>query len=249
MHAVQDDPAPHAAPIVLLLASANAGWCEEVEAAITERAGGSSIACWRLNRFSDIESFLGLPAKLWIVDEAWLAPVLAHRRAAALERVPSPDLIVLFPQYSSARVVAMIESGARGCLSSLTSIDEVVRAIDAVLAGELWLSRSVFAEVLTHVMNKLPAPQDSDGQEELTDRQREIVRCVGRGMSNKQIGRHLGISPTTVKTHLHNIFQRVGVGGRTMLALRANDGGSDEHAAGKGRGPASAVASTRTVAG
>ena len=57
----------------------------------------------------------------------------------------------------------------------------------------------------------------------MTERQREIAACVARGMSNKQIGRQLGISPTTVKTHLHNIFERVGVGGRTLLALRAMD--------------------------
>lgn len=249
MHAVRDDPVPEAASSRLVLASANADWCIQVEEAIAARPGGSSIVCWRLNTFSDVDSFLGLPANLWIVDEAWLAPVLAHRRAAAMERASSPDLVVLFSEYSSARVVAIIESGVRGCLSSLTSTDEVVRAIDAVLAGELWLSRSVFAEVLKHVMSQLPAPRESDGPEELTERQREIVRCVGRGMSNKQIGRHLGISPTTVKTHLHNIFLRVGVGGRTLLALRANDGGGEAHATGPAQESATAFASTRIGAG
>jgi DNA-binding CsgD family transcriptional regulator len=57
--------------------------------------------------------------------------------------------------------------------------------------------------------------------DQLTRRQYEIVRWVAQGLSNKEIGRHLGISPTTVKTHLHNIFERAGINGRQQLAVRA----------------------------
>lgn len=73
------------------------------------------------------------------------------------------------------------------------------------------------------MQNHSVVQRHDEGSERMTERQREIAACVARGMSNKQIGRQLGISPTTVKTHLHNIFERVGVGGRTLLALRAMD--------------------------
>ena len=124
-----------------------------------------------------------------------------------------------FDRLSKANAVAMIESGARGCLSHDASTDEVLRAIRAVRDGELWLSRRVFSQVLAHVQARVTEPEH--GHVGLTERQREIVACVARGLSNKQIGRQLGISPTTVKTHLHNIFERVGIGGRTLLALRS----------------------------
>jgi DNA-binding NarL/FixJ family response regulator len=55
----------------------------------------------------------------------------------------------------------------------------------------------------------------------LTVRQREIVACVSCGLNNKQIGRKLGISSATVKTHLHNIFERLGISNRTALAITA----------------------------
>ena len=58
----------------------------------------------------------------------------------------------------------------------------------------------------------------------LTERQREIVRWAARGMSNKQIARQLGISPETVKTHLHHVFEREGVHGRmALLAAHIDD--------------------------
>ena len=58
----------------------------------------------------------------------------------------------------------------------------------------------------------------------LTVRQREIVRWAARGMSNKQIARQLGISPETVKTHLHHVFEREGVHGRmALLAAHLGD--------------------------
>jgi len=170
----------------------------------------------------EIEGELARGARLWIIDEDWIAPLLAHRRLAP--DAAQPDMLVRFAQFVTPRVVAVIESGARGCLPPEAGVTEAREAVRAVLGGELWLSRRLFSAVLTQVQEHARRREACEGADDgLTERQREIVRCVGRGMSNKQIGRHLGISPTTVKTHLHNIFERLGVGGRTMLALRAHD--------------------------
>ena len=74
----------------------------------------------------------------------------------------------------------------------------------------------------------MPEPAEPRGDwSGLTERQREIVRWAARGMSNKQIARQLGISPETVKTHLHHVFEREGVHGRVaLLAAHLHD--SDE---------------------
>ena len=57
--------------------------------------------------------------------------------------------------------------------------------------------------------------------EELTPREREVLELVGEGLANKQISRRLGISEKTVKAHLTNVFQRIGVGDRVSAALWA----------------------------
>ena len=64
---------------------------------------------------------------------------------------------------------------------------------------------------------------------QLTQRQREIVQWAAQGLSNKQIARNLGISPETVKTHLHHAFERAGVSGRVALSAAqwANQGAAE----------------------
>jgi DNA-binding NarL/FixJ family response regulator len=205
----------------VVLATADSRWAETARDAL-DASGLRSTAMLRVASVSGIEVQLGRHARLWIVDEAWVAPLLARRRQAPHER--QPDLLVRFQDFSTARVVAMVESGARGCLPAHAGVEETQEAIRAVLAGELWLSRRLFSAVLDHLQARSEVQVAMDDDESLTTRQREIVQCVSRGMSNKQIGRHLGISPTTVKTHLHNIFERLGIGGRTLLALRASEG-------------------------
>jgi len=84
-------------------------------------------------------------------------------------------------------------------------------AVDTSLLG-----RALAAE------RRSPAPVDNLGH--LTERQREIVHWAALGMSNKQIGRRLGISPETVKSHLHQVFEREGISGRVaLLALHRPD--------------------------
>jgi DNA-binding NarL/FixJ family response regulator len=205
----------------IVLATPDPAWAETALAALGT-CGLKPGPVRRVAHVRDIEAELASGARLWLVDEDWVAPLLAHRRL--VPGAPQPDMLVRFAQFATPRLVAVIESGARGCLPPEAGIAEAREAVRAVLGGELWLSRRLFSAVLTHVQASARLREAGEGADDgLTERQREIVQCVGRGMSNKQIGRHLGISPTTVKTHLHNIFERLGVGGRTMLALRAND--------------------------
>jgi DNA-binding NarL/FixJ family response regulator len=212
-------------PDQLLLVSPDRAWCQAVESALAGNGADLNLRPQWAEDLQQLPDLLRAPSRLWLVDECWLAPALAQRRTYTWAHKPTPDLIVRFETAADANVVPMIEMGARGCLSHSADLGEVLRALQAVLAGELWVSRRVYSHLLTKLLDRHAArvvvDEEGDG---LTERQHEIAACVARGMSNKQIARHLGISPTTVKTHLHNIFERMGVSGRTLLALRAVEG-------------------------
>lgn len=225
MNALAHQAVSEPAPDLLVLASPDRDWRERIEAAFQEAAPGLPH---RFKCVDDISALAGSSCGtgVWLIDEAWLPSFLASHPVAP-DFDPAPMLVVRFERLCSEGVFSAIGVGVRGCLSIDATPEEVLQAVRAVRAGELWLSRKLFAQVLTHLLAQVQVHAAVRGHEEgsgrMTERQREIAGCVARGMSNKQIGRQLGISPTTVKTHLHNIFERVGVGGRTLLALRAMD--------------------------
>ncbi len=136
------------------------------------------------------------------------------RRAASLS--PSTRSLLLEAACGEARAVHVIKCGAAGCLPIGCSAYDLVRAIRLVHEGELWATRRVLASTLRQVM--LPARiVPTDTETNLSKREREIVQLMHRGMSNKEIGRLLGISDMTVKTHAHNIFNKLEVSGRLRL--------------------------------
>lgn len=98
-------------------------------------------------------------------------------------------------------------NGASACLDKHASAEMVLRAINAVGSGLFAVDR------LLLLSPEIPA----GAWPQLTPRQSETVHWALRGLSNKQIGRRLGISPETVKTHLHNAFEREGISGRMEL--------------------------------
>lgn len=219
------EPAPEPVPDLLVLASPDHGWRERIAAAFEQATPGlpPRLECIdELSALADASCGNGV----WLLDEAWLPAFLAEHPVPR-DFDPPPRLVVRFDHLCSEGVFSAISVGVRGCLPIDAAPEEVLQAVRAVRAGELWLSRRLYAEVLTHLLAQVQVHaavrRHEEGGERMTERQREIAACVARGMSNKQIGRQLGISPTTVKTHLHNIFERVGVGGRTLLALRAMD--------------------------
>lgn len=130
----------------------------------------------------------------------------------------SPDSrVVLFTSFSDREgIVAALDAGAIGYLLKDAEPDELHAAIRAAARGEAPLAPKAAAVLLSARSERTTA-----GDVELTPRERDVLELVIAGHPNKQIARKLGISEKTVKGHLTNVFQRIGVSDRTQAALWA----------------------------
>jgi len=136
----------------------------------------------------------------------------ATRRIAA--RTPEAR-VVIFTSFSERdRILSAIDAGAIGYLLKDAEPEEVHRGIQAAARGESPLATKAAQAVVAARIESRPA-------RELTEREREVLVLVATGLANKQIARRLGIAEKTVKTHLTNLFQRLGVADRTQAALWA----------------------------
>jgi DNA-binding NarL/FixJ family response regulator len=138
-------------------------------------------------------------------------------RAQAIN--PATRTLLFCATLTEPFVVRALKHGARGCLRTGTSTLQVLSAIRAVHAGELWAPRKTLADAFQKLLAiHLEPGHDHDGvQAELSARELQIVAWMRRGMTNKEIARELGISDTTVKTHAHNIFHKMKISGRVRL--------------------------------
>jgi DNA-binding NarL/FixJ family response regulator len=129
---------------------------------------------------------------------------------------PHVRILVLTSFSDQTRIMDALRAGAEGYLLKHSEPDEIAAAVRAVYEGGSPLDPKA-ARVL---LDSRRTTADSDT---LTDREREVLLLVRGGMANKQIARQLGISERTVKAHLTNVFQRLGVTDRTQAALWASE--------------------------
>src|SRR5229473_1936824 len=122
-----------------------------------------------------------------------------------------PDILLLDLRMPDKDGLAVLEE---------VNFDSLVKSIHRVYGGEIWLDNRMTAEVM-----KAFAKSSDNGPRRdkplLSDREKEIVQLVAQGYRNKEIGEKLFISEQTVKNHLHNIFDKLGVSDRLELALYA----------------------------
>jgi DNA-binding NarL/FixJ family response regulator len=119
--------------------------------------------------------------------------------------------------HEKSRYREAVKRGARGVFFDDDPPDILAKGIALILKGEIWLSRRLLVECLT----KEP---DSSGNvqypaEGVTQREKEVLLMVAGGNSNDEISDQLCISSHTVKTHLYNIYKKIGVGNRLQAAL------------------------------
>jgi len=144
----------------------------------------------------------------------------AADRAAALaatsfmhERCESAHLLVLGLGCEDESVLDFVQAGARGYVLQDASLPVLVKAIRALCNGQTFCSPRIAAAALARIARLSQAARPAAGTPDpaLTEREREILLALAKGMSNKEIGRALRITVQTVKNHVHHILEKLGV--------------------------------------
>ncbi len=131
--------------------------------------------------------------------------------------------LVFYDELTLHAVVESIGRGARGCLRKDSTADEWRKAIQIVLRGGMWFPQPLLSDALVLELGRMNTTRAQTPEENaLTSREREIRECVTEGMTNKEIARWLGISPTTVKTHLQHMFGKLHINHRVLLMRGGN---------------------------
>lgn len=123
---------------------------------------------------------------------------------------PTAKIIVLAEHSGDAEISRALKKGAKGYICKDVTPDELISSIKTVAAGKKYVSDDI-AQILT----------ESLGKEELTPTEYNVLRMIVGGMSNKEIAFAMDISENTVKTHIQNIFGKIGVSDRTSAATTA----------------------------
>jgi len=123
---------------------------------------------------------------------------------------PKARIIVLADHAGDAEISKALTKGAVGYICKDITPEELVKAIRAVAAGRKYIPSEIAQVLSEHI-----------GQEDLTPSEANVLGMIVGGMSNKEIGFALDISENTVKTHVQNIFSKIGVSDRTSAATTA----------------------------
>jgi NarL family two-component system response regulator YdfI len=138
----------------------------------------------------------------------------------AIERLrethPHIAVVILTTYNEDDLMVRGLRAGARGYLLKDTDRETLFHAIRAAARGEMLLKPEVVAKVLAHAAAPQPA-----ADLELTEREREVLDAVARGERSKEIAVRMGITERTVKAHLTNIYNKLGVDSRAAAVAEA----------------------------
>ena len=202
---------PHSKPIRLLIADDHA----IVRTGLTtllETVDGIKVVGEADDGAAAVKKTLKLRPDIVIMD--LMMPVMdgitAIREIKA--KLPQTKVLILTTSTVSDDLAKAIEAGAEGAVTKATANAKLITALRAISAGKRWIS----PEISELIEQDPPAPS-------LTPRQGEILDCVTRGLTNKDIARLLGISERMVEEHIEALFQKIGAANRAeavAIALR-----------------------------
>ena len=134
------------------------------------------------------------------------------------------EVLVLTTFDLDEYVDAALRAGAAGFLLKSVEAPRLIEAVKQVAAGEGVLAPQITRRVLTAFAANAREPAAAPaGLDELTDREREVLGCLGAGLSNAQIGTRLHIGETTVKTHVSRVLTKLNLRSRVQAAILAQE--------------------------
>lgn len=165
-----------------------------------------------------------------IVLLGWAASSANSQRVFhAIQEAKLPSRVIMLVNGDTKEdFVEAVKQGCCGIVPKQTSNELLIKSIRKVHAGEFWMDRMTTADVIRRLAKKGTATNGPslrlgvrDQSSALSQREREIVILVAQGFKNKEMAERMFISEQTVKNHLHNIFDKLGVSDRLELALYA----------------------------
>jgi DNA-binding NarL/FixJ family response regulator len=137
------------------------------------------------------------------------------------EANPDAHILMLTVSERESDLFTAIRSGARGYLLKDATSDQLCDAVRRIYAGEAIIAPLMAAKLFDKFSELPEAPKRSPKLDELTEREREILHLLTQGLSNKEIGLQLALSPHTVKVHLHRILEKLDLRSRVEAAAWA----------------------------
>jgi two-component system, NarL family, nitrate/nitrite response regulator NarL len=134
----------------------------------------------------------------------------------------SAAVLILTGVHNPKLYTQAVRLGALGVVLKETAPETLLRAIERVHAGEVWLERAMMASVLNHMTQASPSADPEAARiATLTKREHDVIVLVGQGLRNRQIAERLLISESTVRHHLTSIYTKLGVSDRLELVIYA----------------------------
>jgi two-component system NarL family response regulator len=135
-------------------------------------------------------------------------------------RYPELGIIMLTISENEQDLFAAVRAGVRGYMLKNSTAAELTAGIEQVYAGEAAISPTMSVKLLNQFASTPPA-SSSRPADVLTDREQAVLKLVAQGMSNREIGQELAISPHTVKAHLRHILDKLNLRSRSEAAVWA----------------------------
>jgi DNA-binding NarL/FixJ family response regulator len=132
---------------------------------------------------------------------------------------PSIQPIVIGPEGNDEMVLESIVAGARAYLDLTADADAVREAIETVTSGSIWAPRRLLSKLIDRLL-KGPDTSLTNASPHLTDREHQVLECIMRACSNREIAQQLGIEERTVKAHVGRLMRKTGTENRTELSMR-----------------------------
>jgi two-component system nitrate/nitrite response regulator NarL len=138
-----------------------------------------------------------------------------------LSRSTSTRVVLLTAAIDAQESLRALQLGAAGILLKNAALTDIVRCVQAVVAGRYWVGGEAFQSLVGSLARGAPAQETPPRAFGLTARELEVVSLVATGAGNRDIATQLGLSEETVKHHLSKIFDKTGQSSRVELALFA----------------------------